>query len=162
MRINQITIACFFTLILQFFVSCQYFEKNVPNKTNMLQKEINKIDWNKVDTFPSIENCDSLSNETIKKDCFFGVISQKIHEKIAVDSVKNLLPKMDSLFVKVKISHLAILSFETQKTVPDFDFEKPKIDSILQVYLINFPEVQPAIKRAVKVKTEFVLPIKLN
>lgn len=87
---------------------------------------------------------------------------QKIEEKIVVDSVKKTLPKIDSLFVKVKISPLAVLSFESEKIPEKFIVLKPQIDSILKVYLINFPEVQPAIKRAVKVKSEFVLGIKLN
>ena len=37
--------------------------------------------------------------------------------------------------------------------------DKVKIDSILTARLSDFPKVEPAIKRGIKVKTQFVLPV---
>ena len=52
------------------------------------------------------------------------------------------------------------MQFETQfqnDSIPLAD--KTKIDSILTSRLSDFPKVEPAIKRGVKVKTQFVLPV---
>jgi hypothetical protein len=38
-------------------------------------------------------------------------------------------------------------------------YDKIKIDSILKSKLIDFPKVNPALKRGIPVKTEFVLPV---
>ena len=44
---------------------------------------------------------------------------------------------------------------------PDFSVaENPKLDSIVQISLLGFPKISPAIKQGMYVKTEFYLNIK--
>jgi hypothetical protein len=38
-------------------------------------------------------------------------------------------------------------------------YDTIKIDSILRARLVDFPKVNPAIKRGIPVKTQFVLPV---
>ena len=49
-----------------------------------------------------------------------------------------------------------LCEISTQKTV---QVTKPKIDSILHARLVDFPKVNPATKRGIPVKTQFVLPV---
>lgn len=71
-----------FLVFLFSATACQYFEKNVPDKNNLLHEELNKINWNKVDQFPTILSCDSLLNDTIKKIVFLVLCCKKLKKKL--------------------------------------------------------------------------------
>ena len=60
-----------FLLLVLVFQSCQYFEKNVPKKEDLLQQELKKINWDEVDEFPSVLQCDSINDKIERKQCFF-------------------------------------------------------------------------------------------
>lgn len=149
-------------LVILTLFSCQYFEKNVPVKEDLLKKELNKVNWKEVDEFPSVLNCDSLTNKAERKKCFFDFMTQNIQQKIGNDTIKKLYPKKDTLQLKITIFADARIKFSPSFDNDSLQFETTKIDSIIQLKLTNFPTVEPAIKRGLKVKSQFVLPILLN
>lgn len=140
-------------------VSCQYFEKKVPDENELLQHELQKINWNEVDEFPSVVQCDTIEDKAIKKQCFFDYLTQTIQERIGVDTLRILYPEVDTIEIKVTIQPNASLQFEPQFPNEDISYDTTKIDSILIARLSDFPEVEPAIKRGIKVKTQFVIPV---
>lgn len=143
------------------FNSCQYFDKQVPTKEELLQKELNSINWKQVDEFPSFKNCDSLQNKTHKKQCFLDYLTQLIQEKLSVDTLSVLYPQLDTINVKVTVFPNSTMQFEPQIN-DSLSYNAPKIDSILHARLVDFPKVNPAIKRGIPVKTQFVLPVILK
>ena len=70
-----------------------------------------------------------------------------------------LYPEIDTIEVKVTINPDASLQFEPQSSKDSLTYDRSKIDSIIIFRLIDFPKVEPAIKRGIKVKTQFVLPV---
>ncbi len=151
------TIQLFFLLLL--LQSCQFFDKKVPDENVLLQQELQKINWNEVDEFPSVLQCDTIKDATIKKQCLFDYLAQTIQERIGIDTLQMLYPEIDTIEVKVTINPDASLQFEPQVPTDSVAYDKIKIDSILTARLADFPKVEPAIKRGVKVKTQFVLPV---
>ena len=151
----------FWVLILLFSViSCQYFEKQVPDEQELLEQELKKINWEEVDDFPSVLQCDTIKDVEIKKQCFFDYITQTIQERINIDTLRVEYPEIDTINVKITVNPDSSLQFETQFQNDSIPFaDKTKIDSILTSRLSDFPKVEPAIKRGVKVKTQFVLPV---
>lgn len=150
----------FLGLFLLFsMVSCQYFDKKVPDENVLLQQELKKINWNEVDEFPSVLQCDTIKDVEIKKQCFFDYLTQTIQERIGIDTLQILYPEMDTIEVKVTINPDATLQFEPQFPKDSVAYDKVKIDSILTARLSDFPKVEPAIKRGIKVKTQFILPV---
>ena len=141
--------------------SCQYFNSQVPNEDELLEKELKAINWNQVDELPSFSNCDSVVDKTQKKQCFFDFLTQLIQQKLSVDTLTVLYPKLDTIHVKVTVLEDATLQFEPQIT-DTLSYNTTKIDSILKARLVDFPKVNPAIKRGIPVKTQFVLPVILN
>ncbi|WP_396162046.1 hypothetical protein [Flavobacterium sp.] len=140
--------------------SCQYFEKQVPDEKELLEQELKKINWDEVDEFPSVLQCDTIKDAAIKKQCFFDYMAQTIQERIGIDTLRIEYPKIDTINVKITINTDSSLQFETQYTNDSIALvDKTKIDSILMSRLSDFPKVEPAIKRGVKVKTQFVLPV---
>ncbi len=147
-------------LFLLFVIqSCQYFEKEVPDEKQLLEQELKKINWDEVDEFPSVLQCDTITDAEIKRQCFFDYLAQTIQERIGIDTLQMLYPEMDTIEVKVTINPDASLQFEPQFSKDSVTYDKVKIDSILTARLSDFPKVEPAIKRGIKVKTQFVLPV---
>lgn len=152
----------FLFVFIALFQSCQYFEKNVPNKDELLQKELQKINWSEVDEFPSTLECDSISDKNLRKQCFFDFMTGQLHLKLANDTIRKCFKNQDTLTVKVFVSPEAQITFQSQFKTDSLPFDRNFADSVLQSKLNNFPSVEPAIKRGMKVKSEFVIPVVLK
>jgi hypothetical protein len=139
--------------------SCQYFEKKVPNEKELLEKQLKEINWNEVDEYPSVADCEKLTDATQRKQCFFEFLTTTIQQKLAVDTLSTLFPKLDTIEVKVTVFPNSTMEFEPQFPKDSVAYDTIKIDSILRIRLVNFPKVNPAIKRGIPVKTKFVLPV---
>lgn len=144
------------------FSSCQYFDKQVPSEKELLQKELKAINWKEVDEFPSIADCEKIENKTLRQQCFFEYITQLIQEKLSVDTLSILYPELDTIEVKVTVFPNATMKFEPQFPKDSVGYDTVKIDSILNARLVGFPKVNPAIKRGIPVKTQFILPVILK
>ena len=143
-------------LVLQ---SCQYFEKKVPNEKELLDKQLKEINWNEVDEYPSVSDCEKLKDATQRKQCFFEFLTTTIQQKLAIDTLSTMFPKLDTIEVKVTVLPNSDMEFEPQFPKDSEAYDTIKIDSILRARLIDFPKVNPAIKRGIPVKTQFVLPV---
>ena len=150
------------TIFSLMVISCQLFDKKAPSEDELLQKELKKIDWEKVDAFPSVDACDVLTDEEQRKQCFFEYLTQTIQEKLSVDTLAILYPEIDTIEVKVTVFPDSRLEFEPQFPKDSVAYDKIKIDSILHTKLVDLPKVNPAIKRGIPVKTQFVLPVILK
>lgn len=145
--------------LLTICFSCQYLEKKVPSEQELLDQQIKEINWNEVDEYPSVADCEKLTDATQRKQCFFDFLTATIQQKLAVDTLSTLFPKLDTIEVKVTVLPNSEMEFEPQFPKDSVAYDTIKIDSILRVRLVDFPKVNPAIKRGIPVKTKFVLPV---
>ena len=146
-------------IILFSFISCNYFDKKVPTEKELLDKEIKQINWKEVDEYPSIDDCEKLSDSNQRQQCFFEFMASTFQHKLSVDTLKILFPKLDTIEVKVTVNSDASIQFEPQFPKDSVAYDTIKIDSILKSKLVDFPKVNPAIKRGIPVKTQFILPV---
>ena len=142
--------------------SCQYFGKQVPSEKELLAKELNEINWKEVDEFPSLADCEKIEDKTQRQQCFFEILTQLIQEKLSVDTLSVLYPELDTIEVKVTVFPNSTMQFEPQFPKDSVAYDTIKIDSILKARLVDFPKVNPAIKRGIPVKTQFILPVILK
>jgi hypothetical protein len=149
-------------LVLILFNSCQYFDKQVPSEKELLQKELKAINWKEVDEYPSVVDCEKIEDKKQRQQCFFEVLTQLIQEKLCNDTLAMLYPELDTIEVKVTIFPNATMKFEPQFSKDSVAYDTIKIDSILKARLVDFPKINPAIKRGVPVKTQFILPVILK
>ncbi len=137
-------------ILLIFLNSCMFFTEKPIDEKEMLEKRLKEINWQKVDKFPSINNCDAIKDEELEKKCFFDFLSQTIQEKLLTNKRKlKIMP--DSLNVKVTIYPNGNIDFCTQN--------QAQIDSILKIHMVGLPRIYPAIKQGVFVKSEFDLQV---
>lgn len=128
----------------------------------MLQKELKSINWKEVDEYPTVADCEKITDKKQRQKCFFDVMSTLIQEKLNVDSLSIMYPELDTIEVKVTIFPNAVMKFEPQFPKDSVAYDTIKIDSILHARLVNFPKINPAIKRGIPVKTQFILPVILK
>ncbi len=157
---KKIILIVFLSALL--FNSCLYFDKQVPSEKDLLQKELKAINWKEVDEYPSIVDCENIEDKTQRQQCFFECMTQLIQEKLDSDTLSIMYPELDTIEVKVTIFPNATMQFEPQFPKDSVAYDTVKIDSILKSRLVNFPKVNPAIKRGIPVKTQFILPVILK
>ena len=160
MNMKKTVIIVFLSLLL--FNSCQYFDKQVPSEKELLQKELKAINWKEVDEYPSVVDCEKIENKTQRQHCFFEYMTQLIQEKLDSDTLSVMYPELDTIEVKVTIFANATMKFEPQFPKDSVAYDTIIIDSILKARLVDFPKVNPAIKRGIPVKTQFILPVILK
>lgn len=127
-----------------------------------MQKELKSINWKEVDEYPSVVDCDKIEDKKQRQQCFFEVLTQLIQEKLCNDTLAMLYPELDTIEVKVTVFPNATMKFEPQFPKDSVAYDKIKIDSILKARLVDFPKINPAIKRGLPVKTQFILPVILK
>lgn len=152
----------FLFLILLSFYSCQYFEKQVPSEKELLQKELKSINWKEVDEYPSVADCEKIADKKLRQQCFFEVMAQLIQQKLDIDTLAVMYPELDTIDVKVTVFPNASMKFEPQFPKDSVAYDTIKIDSILHARLVDFPKINPALKRGLPVKTQFILPVILK
>ena len=89
-------------------------------------------------------------------------MSDLIEEKLNVDTLSIMYPELDTIEVKVTIFPNATIKFEPQFPKDSVAYDTIKIDSILHARLVDYPKVNPAIKRGIPVKSQFILPVILK
>lgn len=151
-----------FFLVCILFNSCQYFDKQIPTEKELLQKELKAINWKEVDEYPSVVDCEKIEDKKQRQQCFFEILTQLIQEKLSTDTLSVLYPELDTIEVRVTIFPDATMQFEPQFPKDSVAYDTIKIDSILKARLVDFPKVNPAIKRGIPVKTQFILPVILK
>ena len=157
---KKIILTVFLSILL--FSSCQYFEKQVPSEKDLLQKELKSINWKEVDEFPSVYGSDTIENKIERQQCFFEYMTQLIQHKLSVDTLSVLYPELDTIEVKVTVFPNSRIIFEPLFHKDSVAYDTVKIDSILKARLVGFPKINPAIKRGIPVKTQFILPVILK
>lgn len=151
----------FFILLPLLFGSCQFFDKQIPSKEDLLNKELKTINWKEVDEYPTVEACDKIEDKALRQQCFFEFLTQVIQEKLNAGTLPFAYSGLDTIKVRVTVLPNATIQFEPQ--FPDStNYDKVKIDSVLQARMVDFPPIQPALKRGIPVKTQFILPVILK
>lgn len=151
-----------FLFLPMLLASCQYFDKQVPDEDELLQQRLKEIDWKKVSSYPSLAECDAITDKALKKECFFTAMTRLIQEKLDTDTIAMLYPEIDTIQVKVTVFPDATLQFEPQISQDSVAYNVVKIDSILKARLVDFPKIEPAQKEGVPVKSQFILPVILD
>lgn len=149
-------------LTIALLSSCQYFDKQVPTEEELLEKRRKEINWKEVTVYPSVAECDAILDKEERKECFFSSMTRLVQEKLAAGSPEGFTGVTDTIQVMVTVNPDATLEFEPQFPQDSIAYNKIKIDSILKARLVDFPQVEPAQKEGVPVKTQFILPVILN
>lgn len=150
-----------FYLFCLVFCSCNLIDKKIPEKEELLNERLQEMDWNEVTHYPSISDCESITDKNLGKKCFFEYLTKSVQDRLSVDTLSVLYPEIDTVNIKITVNPDNSLFFETQFTNKS-SYNIKKIDSLINVRLKDFPEIKAAQKEGIPVKTEFILPVILK
>lgn len=142
--------------------SCKYFEKQVPDEDELLQQRLEQINWKQVSSYPSVSECDAVTDKELKRECFFSTITRLVQEKLGADTIAMLQPCMDTINMKVTVYADSRLLFEPQFPADSTTYNRAKFDSIIRARLVDFPKIEPAQKEGIPVTSQFIIPLVLD
>ena len=142
--------------------SCNYFENKKIYSEDLLNEELQTIDWNSVDEYPSFSLCDSLSAKVERKTCFTTTLLKHVNQYLALQKVVVSQDIEDTIALKLAIDKKGVIKVVDVKAKTETLSAIPKIDSLLRYSIKTLPKIFPAIKRGQQVDTEFVLPVAIS
>ena len=141
------------------FVSCDYFENRKVNSKDIVTQELETIDWNAVDEYPSFSVCDSVSEKIKRKQCFEMTVLNHVNNYLSKKRIVVTEDIEDTISIKLGIDNSGEISILNIKSKPETLQIIPELDSLLYGSINALPKIFPAVKRGQQVNTEFVLPV---
>tara|TARA_R110000796_G_scaffold37722_4_gene95378 strand:+ start:288306 stop:288782 length:477 start_codon:yes stop_codon:yes gene_type:complete len=144
------------------FVSCDIFTSKEVKTRELVEREMQNINFNDVDQFPLFENCDETNAKEENKQCFEETLLH--HFSTTLEGFEFVLKEalVDTLYVDFSVDkkgEISVLDIEHNAIV---DEQIPEFDAIITRCLETLPQVTPALKRGIPVKAKFRIPIILN
>lgn len=142
--------------------SCNYFSTKKVYTEDLLNEEMQSINWNDVDEYPTFSTCDSTATNLDKKACFERQLRDLLNAQLSKQNIVVTEDVNDTITLKIRIDnqgHFAIKNIEMKALTQT---QIPQLDSILRHSFDSLPKIYPAIKRSQQVATEFSLPVVID
>ncbi len=149
-------------LLVLCFSSCDYFDKKKVYSEDILKEDLQTINWNDVDEYPTFSSCDSSSAKSQRKQCFETTLTTYITTQLSNEIIVVTEDINDTIIITFQISEKGKLTVLDIKSSNLIKSQIPKMDTLLVKSLKGLPQIFPAIKRSQQVKTEFKLPVVIS
>lgn len=148
--------------------SCNHFEsKKIHATDERIQKLRDSIDTSTIDNFPVFKECEQLDqNLSAEKECFITSLSTYIGDSLFENKLV-LEEELDTSFkVVIQVSETGKVTIISQDINETLKENIPDIEQIIASSIAELPDIEPALKKinsreSVKVKTQFVIPIRV-
>jgi len=140
-------------------VSCDYFENKKVSVDAIVKKELETIDWNSVDEYPSFTICDSVIEKIPRKNCFESTILSHVNSNLSEQTIVVSEDVNDTIKMNLQIDKSGNIKVLDIIAKSETLLIVPKIDSLLTQSISTLPKIFPALKRGQQVTTELVLPV---
>ena len=109
-----------FVLVFCGLVSCNFFESKEKRTQELINAELNQIDWNSVDSYPLFLDCDETASKEIQKQCFEEKLTSHFEATLnefefTIDSNEN--PVVNVVFVIDAEGRLDIVAIEKDVSI---------------------------------------------
>ena len=149
-------------LVLCGLTSCNFFESKEKKTQELVQKELDEIDWNDVDSYPLFEDCDENLSKTAQRECFENELLKQCAKTLnEFEFILNeeVDPTVQVDFLVDKDGRITIIDIEKDAAI---DKQMPEFEGIIRQSLKRMPPLAPALKRGIPVKAKFRIPIVLK
>ena len=144
-------------------VSCDFFESKTADSTQeLVEKQMQEIDWNAVDKFPMFQGCDELAPKPQQRKCFEETFSKHYAEILGEFEFKlgkNIKDTIHVDFIVDAKGEISVKKIGKNAAIAD---KIPEFNAILARGIKSLPKVEPALKRGIPVSTKYRLPIIIN
>ncbi|MFX0555561.1 hypothetical protein ACOCEA_02120 [Maribacter sp. CXY002] len=142
--------------------SCNFFASKEKRTQELIDVELNQIDWNSIDSYPLFLECDENATKEVQKQCFEQKLTSHFEHTLkefefTVDSKENAI--VEVIFVIDAEGKISVVAIHKDASILK---QMPEFDGIITQSLKNMPAIAPALKRGVPVSTKYKIPIVLN
>ncbi|MCG2462642.1 hypothetical protein K8352_17910 [Flavobacteriaceae bacterium F89] len=142
--------------------SCKRLTFQKDKTRELIEQEMQNIDWNDVDQYPLFENCDETASKMEQKQCFENTLLSHFSSTMQEFEFKLDAEINDTVNVDFLIDKTGSISVLEIKKNPALEAQIPEFNGIIAQCLNSLPPVAPAIKRGIPVNARFRIPIVLN
>lgn len=139
-------------------MSCNEVTPKKLDPDRIVEEELQSINWNEVDSYPTFQQCDSLTDKS-QENCFKNTISTHIYDYLARQQLIVTEDVSDTIELRIQIDKKGMAKL-VELNLKDRTRELlPEIDSLFYNSIKMLPKIYPAIKRGQPVTTQFQLPV---
>lgn len=149
-------------LLLGLLTSCQYFNTERISSDEVLEEELNSMDWTDIDTYPAFPSCDGIMEKADQRACFENTILSSIRAQLANGKWVTSTPLSDTVFLQLDVDTTGLLEVAPLALDSLLRASLPKMDSLLLEGLKQLDRPAPAYKRGIPVRSKFTLPIVID
>ncbi|WP_233131731.1 hypothetical protein [Robiginitalea sediminis] len=142
--------------------SCQWFASSEARTRERVARELNAIDWNRVDQFPLFDTCDELAEKQEKRRCFEQTLVMHLTMTLQDFEFRSEGALKDTLYIDFIIDNQGGISVLSIENLPELERENPQFEGIISRSLKSLPRLQPALKQGIPVATQYRLPLILS
>ena len=142
--------------------SCNFLESREKRTQELINAELQQIDWNSIDSYPLFLDCDETASKESQRQCFEQKLTTHFEATLnefefIIDSESN--PVVFVTFVIDTEGRIMVVDIEKD---PSILKQMPEFDGIISQSLKNVPAIAPALKRGIPVRTKYRIPVQLN
>ena len=142
--------------------ACELFTSKEQTRQQLVQQEIQSINWNDVDQYPLFKNCDETSEKEAQKLCFQTTLTDYLYNALSQNQIVVSTNLQDTITVTLVVRNDGSVALEEIEQTQVVAKHIPNIDKLITKALQNLPQIYPALKRGVQVSTKVKLPIVLQ
>ncbi|WP_299213573.1 hypothetical protein [uncultured Dokdonia sp.] len=157
MNFRLMSLACCMLL-----ASCSGWETKKITTEEILHQEWNTIDIKEVDTYPSFDHCDSLSEKIALKRCFEDFVTSTLYTELSNLTIIVQESVLDTVWVDFVVNETGNFCLDSIHLTPTVRKEIPELSLWIHDATQALPKSHPAIKRDIPVKTRFKVPVILK
>lgn len=152
----------FILLVLCSLSSCDFFTSKEVKTSELVNEQLQQIDWSDVDNYPLFDNCDETVSKLAQRRCFETELLKHCAETLT-EHEYYINPETDpKVVVDILVDQDGRISVMTIKKDATIDTQMPKFDQIITQAITTIPPLAPALKRGIPVKAKFRIPIMLR
>lgn len=154
--ILRVLFATIFILVLS---SCDFLSPNKSSSDKFTDLDT-EIDFNKVDVYPLLENCNNCDSSLKQNQCFETEFIKSLEEITNKNKIEAIKKVNDTVYVDILVDNAGKISVEKIYENPEIVKNVPKFDSLIRLSIAKLPTaIQPSLKRGIPVNVIFKLPV---
>ncbi|MDB4291867.1 hypothetical protein N9954_00555 [Maribacter sp.] len=151
-----------FLVLLCSLASCDFFTSKEEKTAELVNEQLQQIDWSDVDNYPLFADCDETVSKVAQRRCFESELLKHCSKTLVAFDYhisKDTNPKVLVDLLVDQDGKISVLGIEKDTAI---DTQMPKFDEIVAQAIKNIPPLAPALKRGIPVKAKFRIPIVLK
>ena len=148
--------------ILCLLTACNWSASREKKTQELVNKQIQSIDWEDVDKYPLFLNCDETLSKQEQKKCFMQTLLRHFSTTLEAADFELQEDVKDTIFVDFVMEDTGTITLKNILNDDEVSRQLPDFGHQIEKSLNNLPKIEPALKRGIPVSAKFRIPIVLT